>query len=155
METSKRFVGKTPITKRADLLFRHDNCLEAFLLQSCFVEGVIKILAHLYFKDTRPEDADRKPVSQILDSLSSMNGVDKELTQSLKEYIRLRNKVVHNILTYEQRESESMIKNMYTSGRSALFKLEGLIKKKFKKTIRQLEIDSQGIILAEDHKIDA
>lgn len=144
--------NRKPLARRADRLFGHHDYLEAFLLQSCFIEGVVKILAGVCLGIAEKEST-KMSVSKILDSLLSKNKIGLRSKNDLREYIQLRNKVVHDILTYDKRENDVTVKKMYQSGNTMLSELKNTVTGKIKLAIDKLQDDFESIVkLMENHE---
>lgn len=113
------------LLKKAEKLFYSRNYLEAFLVQSCLVEGVIKAYALWKFEvDTALEKRlSRFELSRILDELLLTKNIDKKLFDDLNIYRNNRNKVIHNLVLISEKDLEVILIDAYKSGK----KIKGLV----------------------------
>lgn len=141
------------ILKKAQNAYADKRYLEAFLVQSCLIEGVIKAYAasKLYLKiignSVLEEKLKRWELSNLLDSLLFAEKIDSALYNELKKYRKKRNEVVHNLLSADSEEINKELKAAYELGR----KMKGLIvddiQRQLDPTLRRKEIEGQIKVL--------
>jgi hypothetical protein len=87
--------------------------LEAFLMQSAYLEGILKFIAdYEFFISIKPQDDskqkffdeiaknfNKKSFSEITNFLQRMGTFDAETCKKLNSYREKRNKILHNLVT--------------------------------------------------------
>src|SRR3989338_5926543 len=95
------------LVERAELSFSDKRYLEAFLIQSCLIEGVIKSFAFLFLKPIFESHPDLKQKSnsfelaRLIDELFMAGKINNKLYENLNKYRKKRNQVIHQILKFK------------------------------------------------------
>lgn len=112
------------LVAKAETAFFERRFLEAFLIQACLFESVIKDFAALSLKSVfegHPNLRSKSKnfeVARLVDELFVAGVISKDLYQNLDEYRRKRNKVIHQILKFETQVGiEKELKKAYEAGR--------------------------------------
>lgn len=134
------------LVDRAESAHGNGRYLEAFLIQSCIFEGVVKSYGNLMLKHIfdRSTDLKRKSdgfeFSRMIDELFISGKITKKLYDSLHEYRKQRNKVIHKILGFDNNKIfERELKKAYELGRDMkVFIVEEMIRKEKGKTMAEL-----------------
>lgn len=118
------------LADEAEGAYLKKDYLEAFLIQSCIIEGVIKNYAtakltpHLNASPTLKHKMDSIDLARIIDFLLIANKIDNRLYENLNKYRKKRNEVIHNLLEYEDKAVlDAELKSAYELGRD----MKGLI----------------------------
>ncbi len=131
---------------KAEQAFREGDYLEAFLLQSCVFEGVMKNYAFSVLEPIFNASADLKrksknfEMARLTDELFLAGKIKKELYENLNSYRAKRNKVVHKILKYKSdKQFKKELKETYRSGVDMkVFIVEEMVKMRKGKTTAEL-----------------
>lgn len=134
------------LVRKAEQAFYEGNYLEAFLLQSCVFEGVMKNYAFSVLEPIFNASADSKrksknfEMARLTDELFLAGKIKKELYENLNSYRIKRNKVVHKILKYKSdKQFEIELKEAYLSGVDMkVFVVEEMVKMRKGKTTAEL-----------------
>lgn len=111
------------LVEKAEAAFTDGRYLEAFLIQSCLFESVIKDFSTLSLKPIFEAHPNLKQKSanfelaRLIDELFIASKIPKDLYQNLDEYRKKRNKVIHQILRFDSpKKFERELKDAYKSG---------------------------------------
>jgi len=134
------------LVDKAEQSFHKGDYLEAFLLQSCVFEGVMKSYAFSVLKPIFNASVDLKrksknfEMARLTDELFLSGKIKKELYENLNSYRVKRNKVVHKILKYKSDEQfKKELKEAYRSGvNMKVFIVEEMVKMRKGKTTAEL-----------------
>ncbi|TSC70428.1 MAG: hypothetical protein CEO12_362 [Parcubacteria group bacterium Gr01-1014_46] len=98
--------------------------LEAFLIQSCIIEGVIKNYASKKFSylvegnSLLKNKFENWDVSRLVDDLLLSGKIDNYLYKNLNAYRKKRNSVIHDLLSHEDKNLlDEELKKTYELGR--------------------------------------
>ena len=146
MNSTREQKNYRALVDKADKAFQGGNYLEAFLLQSCVFEGVVKSYAFSMLEPIFSANADLKrksknfEMARLTDELFLAGKIKKELYESLNEYRKKRNKVIHKILKYKSdKQFEKELKEAYWSGVDMkVFIVEEMVKMRKGKTSAEL-----------------
>jgi hypothetical protein len=131
------------IILRAEAAFTSKKYLEAFLIQSCLVESVVKTYAFLSLKpilEAHPDlrrKSDGFELARLADELFIAGKIDGDLYEKLNLYRKKRNVVIHNILRFNDVKAfERELREAYKVGRGmqTFLVAETILKKKGKTT---------------------
>lgn len=134
------------LVDKVEQAFRGGNYLEAFLLQSCVFEGVVKSYAFSMLEPIFSANTDLKrksksfEMARLTDELFLAGKIKKELYENLNSYRAKRNKVIHKILKYKsEKQFEKELKEAYQSGVGMkVFIVEEMVKMRKGKTTAEL-----------------
>ena len=151
------------LVDKAEKAFQERRYLEAFLIQSCVFESVIKDYARQFLQPIfeSQQDLQRKSnnfeIARWIDELFIAGKINKELYGSLNTYRKKRNQVIHQILSFKDvRAFEKELKDAYRSGlKMKVFVVEEMVKKKKGETSAELTAKLErvlGEIVPEIHK---
>ncbi|HVN26173.1 MAG TPA: hypothetical protein VMT99_00775 [Candidatus Paceibacterota bacterium] len=134
------------LVARAESFYQQGQFLEAFLIQSCLFEGVIKTCVAIHFMDglagnkELAKSVERWQISKQLELLLIGHVIDAPLYKKLDAYIKQRNKVVHQLLTYKPKERDAALKKAYAEGKEMkTFIVDELIRAKVNKGMEKIE----------------
>ena len=98
--------------------------LEAFLIQSCIIEGVVKNYAAekldyiIVGNNLLKDKFDNWDVSRLVDSLLIAGKIDSFLYKKLNDYRKKRNNVIHDLLSHEDKNLlDGELKSAYELGK--------------------------------------
>lgn len=107
----------------AEIASKDGRCLEAFLIQSCVIESVLKMYAHkklsLIFSQTPSlrKQFENPKIAPILDYLLISKKISSGLYENLKKYNKMRNRVVHDLLNFDDTNAlNKELQKIYQSG---------------------------------------
>ncbi len=134
------------LVDRAESAHGNGRYLEAFLIQSCIFEGVVKSYGNLMLKHIFDTSTDLKrksdgfEFSRMIDELFISGKITKKLYDSLHEYRKQRNRVIHKILSFDNNKIfERELKKAYELGRDMkVFIVEEMIRKEKGKTMAEV-----------------
>ncbi len=114
------------LAQKAEVAFQQKEYLQAFLLQSCIFEAVIKSYASLKMaalvgrSDHLKNKFKNFELARLIDELFIAGKISKGLYEQLSAYRKRRNDVIHQILQYgdKSRNLERGLKAVYESGRT-------------------------------------
>lgn len=142
------------LVNKAESAFLDKRYLEAFLIQSCLFESVIKGFAHLFLKPTfdahqsLKQKSNNFELSRLTDDLFIAGKITQKTYDDLDNYRKKRNKVIHQILNFKNlKDFEKELKNTYEAGRSMKgFIVDQMIENKKGKTIEELSSNLEYIL---------
>ncbi|MFA6533446.1 MAG: hypothetical protein WCT22_05670 [Patescibacteria group bacterium] len=134
------------LVNQAEESFRGSKYLEAFLLQSCIFEGVVKnyalsilqpIIEPIPSLKQKSKDFE---MARLTDELFIAGKIKKDLYENLNKYRKKRNEVIHKILKYKDKKTfEKELKEAYKLGlEMKVFIVEEMVKMKKGKTSAEL-----------------
>lgn len=137
--------------RQAEKAFQEERFLEAFLLQSCIIEGVLKNYAFLKLTSTvnRSEVLKRKfynfEFTRLLDELFLLGSINKDLYENLSKYRKERNKVVHKLLNYSDKKLlKKDLREAYKIGKPLkTFIVDEMVRSRFGKTMAELSAEEE------------
>ena len=145
------------LVKKAEYAYSTGEYLQAFLLQSCIIEAVIKDYSDLKLSilvsrsDVLKNKFESFELARLMDELFIAGKISKDLYEQLSAYRKKRNTVTHQILKYGEESSilEQELKAAYESGKSMKgFIVEDMIRSKEGKSMEELLCEEE-IRLAE------
>ncbi len=129
----------------AENAYKNKRYLDAFLVQSCVIEGVIKnyamevLSAHLEKIPELKSKFSTFEIARISDELFLLGKIDRKLYSNLNIYRKKRNEVIHNILKIDRKSFINEIKKAYKlGGHMKGFIVEEMVKRKRGKTTAEL-----------------
>lgn len=139
---------------QAEKAFFENKFLEAFLLQSCIIEGVLKDYASikLMFAIERSTILKKKSenfqFARLLDELLLTGNINKDLYENLSKYKKKRNDIVHNILKHDDKKIlNKELKKAYKLGRHMKgFIVDDMLKSHKGKTLAELAARQEAIL---------
>jgi len=142
------------LVDKAEQAFRNGNYLEAFLIQSCVFESVVKSYALLMLDSIFSANADLKrksknfEMARLTDELFLAGKIKKDLYENLNSYRAKRNKVIHKILKYKSdKQFEKELKEAYGFGVDMkVFIVEEMVKMRKGKTLSELAARQEAIL---------
>ena len=134
------------LVNRAETAHGNGRYLEAFLIQSCIFEGVVKdygslALEHVFNRSTElKKKSEGFEFARMVDELFISGKITESLYDSLHKYRKQRNKVIHNILGFDDNKLfERELKKAYELGRDMkVFIVEEMVRKEKGKTVAEL-----------------
>lgn len=134
------------LVDKADRAFHGGNYLEAFLIQSCVFESVVKSYAFSMLKSIFEVNPDLKSKSKnfewarLTDELFLAGKIKKELYENLNKYRKKRNNVIHKILKYkDKKQFDKELIEVYRLGVDMkVFIVEEMVKMRKGKTTAEL-----------------
>lgn len=112
------------LVDKAEMAFLKKEYLEAFLIQSCIVEGVLKNYASRKLSSIVSQTVllknkiDKYELAKLIDALFIAGKIEKNLYEDLDNYRKKRNKIIHDLLSYENDDKlNEELKTGYESGR--------------------------------------
>ena len=113
------------LVDQAEGAFLKKEYLEAFLIQSCVIEGVLKNFAKHSFEILIRESSlfaskvENFEFSRSIDDLYAGKKIDVYLYENLNKYRKKRNDVIHRLLEYQnENQLDKELKEAYEIGRS-------------------------------------
>ncbi len=138
------------LVARAEKAFNNEEYLEAFLIQSCVFEGILKDYATKKFSSVIIKSKLLKKkfenfgFSIIIDILLLSGKIEKDLYESLNIYRGKRNNTIHSLLSHGDTEKlNSELKKAYESGKHMKGFLVDDIGKEIKKDPVAIDMESQ------------
>jgi|SRR3989344_7467794 len=114
------------LVDKAEGAFLKKEYLEAFLIQSCIAEGVIKNYARAKLSPIISQSSalsfkfDNFEMARLIDELLISGKISKELFEDLNSYRKKRNEVIHGLLKYTDiAKLDEELKSAYELGRNA------------------------------------
>lgn len=147
-ESQKNSYGK--LVYRAERAFLKNQYLEAFLIQSCVIEGIIKEYATkkllpMVSKSIIFKNKFKKfELARIIDELFISGKIEKSLYEKLNTYRKKRNKIIHDLLGYKDKNKlDKELKEVYESGRYMKGFIVGDMNKEITGGLTAMEVDVQ------------
>jgi hypothetical protein len=146
------------ILEKAERAYSDKRYLEAFLIQACLIEGIVRAYAvsKLYVKISGNSGLEEKlnkwQFANILDALLFSEKIDTALHKKLKEYNKQRNIVVHELLSGGP-EFNDELKAFYESGREMKGLIVDDIQKQLDPAYRYGEIEKEINNLGQELKM--
>lgn len=138
------------LVARAEKAFNTEEYLEAFLIQSCVLEGILKDYASKKLSSViiesklLKEKFENFEFSKIIDILFLSKKIGKDLYESLNIYRRKRNDVIHGLLNHSDKEKlNSELIKVYKSGKDMKGFLVDDIGKEIKKDPVAIDAENQ------------
>ncbi len=134
------------LINKAEKAFSEKKYLEAFLIQSCLVESMVKSFAFLSLRpilESHPELKSKSSgfeLARLSDELFMVGKINHSLYENLNKYRRKRNQVIHHILKFtDAKIFEKELKEAYKVGKKMQsFLVEEMLLKKKGKTASEL-----------------
>lgn len=107
------------LVDQSEQAFQEARYLEAFLIQSCIVEGVVKAyaLSKLPMNDAIQKKFVNFELARILDDLLMTGKIEEQIYKNLSDYRSKRNDVIHNLVLYSEEELKPELIKAYELGR--------------------------------------
>ena len=126
------------LVNKAEKAFSNGRYLEAFLIQSCIFESVIKDYAHQFLKsifDSHPvlkKKSNNFELARMVDELFIAGKINSKLYENLNNYRKKRNLVIHKILYFKKvKHFDKELRDTYKSGLNMkIFIVEQMVKGK-------------------------
>jgi len=138
----------------AEGAFLKKEYLEAFLIQSCIIEGVLKKYASTKLSSIVSQSVTLKnkfksfEFARIIDELLISRKIKKDLYENLDTYRRKRNEVIHDLLEYkDKKELDEELKKAYELGRHMKGSIVDDISEEIKEGLTASELDAQIEVL--------
>ena len=146
MNSTKEQKNYRLLVSQAEDAFNNGKYLEAFLIQSCVFEGVVKNYVFSMLKPIFEATPDLKQKSKnfemarLTDELFLAGKIKKDLYENLNKYRKKRNEVIHKILKYKNKKQfEKELKEAYRLGVDMkVFIVEEMVKMRKGKTSAEL-----------------
>lgn len=112
------------LVKKAENAYGEGNYLEAFLIQACIIEGVLKHYTGKRFENILSSNNTLKnkfssfELARLTDELFIAGKIDEKLYNELDKYRKKRNEVIHNLLKLDQKSINSELRQAYQAGRN-------------------------------------
>jgi len=154
MSLSNRQKNYRYFVDQAEKAFFESKFLEAFLIQSCIIEGVLKDYAStklapfLDRSTTLKRKSKNFEFTRLLDELLLTGNINKDLYENLSKYKRKRNEIVHNILKHDDKKVLiKELKEAYQLGRHMKgFIVDEMLKSRKGKTLAELAAKQEAIL---------
>ena len=138
------------LVNQAEGAFLKREYLEAFLIQSCIIEGIIKDYAFkkispLISQNTILEKKFKNfELARLIDELFISGKIDKSLYEKLNVYRKKRNDVIHGLLEYKDKNRlDKELKEVYESGKYMKGFIVDDMSKETKGGLTAAELDAQ------------
>jgi len=138
------------LLKEAETSFYEKKYLEAFLIQSCIVEGVLKKYASEKLLSVTSQSVVLKnkfenfEFARLIDELFISGKIKKDLYENLDAYRKKRNNIVHDLLEYEDKEKlDEELKKAYELGKNMKGFIVDDMRKEIKKGLTVTELKAQ------------
>ena len=141
---------------QAETAFSANKFLEAFLIQSCIIESVLKEYAFTRLASDLDRSASLKnkfknfEFARLIDELFLTSNINKELYENLSKYRKKRNGIVHNILKHDDKIIlNKELRETYELGKHMKgFIVDEMIKSQKGKTFAELAAKQEAFISA-------
>lgn len=149
----KRVDNYERLVKKAEKAYLAGEFLQAFLLQSCVIEAVIKDYSDLKLgslvnrSDILKKKFENFELARLIDDLFIAGKISKNLYEQLSLYRKQRNTVTHQILKYSEGSPtlEKDLKAAYESGRNMKgFIVEDMLKSEKGKSMEELMCEAEA-----------
>lgn len=138
----------------AEGAFLKKEYLEAFLIQSCIIEGMLKKYVSIKLSSIVSQSVTFKnkfknfEFARIIDELFISGKIKKDLYESLNAYRKKRNEVIHDLLEYEnKKELDEELKKAYESGRHMKGSIVDDMSEEIKEGLTAAELEAQIAVL--------
>ena len=139
---------------QAEEAFFKKNFLEAFLIQSCVIEGVLKDYASTKLAPAVERSATLKKKSKgfefarLLDELLLTGNINRDLYENLSKYKKKRNDIVHNILKHDDKKTlNKELSEAYKLGRHMKgFIVDEMVKSRKGRTLAELAAKQEAVL---------
>ena len=138
------------LVNQAEGAFLKREYLEAFLIQSCIIEGIIKDYAFkkispLISQSTALEKKFKNfELARLIDELFISGKIEKTLYEKLNVYRKKRNDVIHGLLKYKDKNKlDKELKEVYESGKYMKGFIVDDMSKETKGGLTAAELDAQ------------
>ncbi len=130
------------LVDQSEQAFHKERYLEAFLIQSCIVEGVIKAyaLSKLPMNEVIQKKFMNFELARILDDLLMTGKIEEKIYKNLSDYKNKRNDVIHNLVLYSEEELKPELIKAYELGKEAKGFIVDDIQKLLDPSLRSKEI---------------
>ncbi|MCX6702957.1 MAG: hypothetical protein NTW60_03775 [Candidatus Wolfebacteria bacterium] len=143
------------LVNKAESAYKEGEYLQAFLIQSCLVEAVVKEYAeeklkpHFYSSIELSKKYKRFELARLIDDLYIAGKIPKQLYESLSQYRKKRNQVVHSILRYgiDTKALKKELRSVYKSGSGMKgFIIEDMMMSRKGKTLAELASEQEAYL---------
>lgn len=139
---------------QAEKAFFEKKFLEAFLIQSCVIEGVLKDYASTKLAPAIERSATLKRKSKnfefarLQDELLLTGNINKDLYENLSKYKKKRNDIVHNILKHDDKKAlNKELKEAYKlGGHMKGFIVDEMVKLRKGRTLAELTAKQEAVL---------
>jgi len=139
---------------QAEESFFKKNFLEAFLIQSCVIEGVLKDYASTKLAPVVERSATLKKKSKnfefarLLDELLLTGNINRDLYENLSKYKKKRNDIVHSILKHDDKKAlNKELREAYKLGRHMKgFIVDEMVKSRKGRTLAELAAKQEAVL---------
>ena len=139
---------------QAEEAFFKKNFLEAFLIQSCVIEGVLKDYASTKLAPALERSTALKKKSKnfefarLIDELLLTGNINRDLYENLSKYKKKRNDIVHNILKHDDKKIlNKELKEAYKLGRHMKgFVVDEMVKLRKGRTLAELSAKQEAVL---------
>ena len=145
------------LLNQAEGSFLKKEFLEAFLIQSCLIEGVLKDYASMKLSSLLSRNRTFKNkyrnygTARLIDLLFATGNINDKLYGNLVRYWKERNNVIHELLKYDDKEKlDNVLQQAYNLGKGMKgFIVEDMTKEVKEKGVTVAELETQIIELME------
>jgi hypothetical protein len=156
MRLSTKQINYRYFVDQAETAFLANKFLEAFLVQSCIIESVLKEYASTKLAPDLDRSATLKnkfknfEFARLLDELLLTRNINIDLYDNLTKYKKKRNDIVHNILKHDDKKIlNKELKEAYRLGKHMKgFIVEEMIKSRKGKTLAELAAKQEAFLSA-------
>lgn len=154
MRSNNREKNYRYFVDQAEKAFFEKKFLEAFLIQSCVIEGVLKDYASTKLAPAVERSTILKKKSKnfeyarLLDELFLTGNINKDLYENLSKYKKKRNDIVHNILRHDDKKTlNKELKDIYKLGRHMKgFIVDEIVKLRKGRTLAELSAKQEAVL---------
>ena len=154
MRSNNREKNYRYFVDQAEKAFFEKKFLEAFLIQSCVIEGVLKDYASTKLAPAVERSTILKKKSKnfeyarLLDELLLTGNINKDLYENLSKYKKKRNDIVHNILRHDDKKTlNKELKDIYKLGRHMKgFIVDEIVKLRKGRTLAELSAKQEAVL---------
>ena len=138
------------LLNEAEGSFLKKEYLEAFLIQSCIIEGVLKeyaskkLLSIIHQSSALENKFKNFELARLIDELFISGKIKNSLYEDLSAYRKKRNEVIHDLLEYEDKEKlDEELKEAYEKGKRMKGFIVDDINKEMKEGLTAVELETQ------------
>lgn len=154
MDLSKENKNYRNLVNQAEGAFLKREFLEAFLIQSCVIEGVLKNYASVklsYLSSQSPIFRNKLAnfeVAKLVDNLFAAGKISQTLYENLDKYRKRRNEIIHKLLEYEDKEKlDQELQEAYELGKGMKgFIVEDMTKEIRGQSVAELEAELKNLM---------